>query len=278
MSVATSAGELLASTARWTAAVRAQESERPDRLLDDPWAAELAGTEGFAWLEKRTPEAVLPMVLRTRYFDDFLAQGAIPDGIRQVVVMAAGLDTRAFRLEVPAATRWFELDQPEILAHKERVLGAAGARPKCARHALGVDLTGPWADALMGAGFAPLEPAAWLLEGFLFYLSFQDLTTLLDQVLRMAPTGSRIGFDIINSATLTSPFTRSWVDMQAASGAPWIGALDDPVGFLAERGWTAAAVPLGAEEASYSRWPYPPVPAALPGVPYLWFVTGQKGK
>ena len=89
---------LVGSTAHWTAAVRAKESERPDRLFDDPWAAALAGEAGMAWLEPRTPDSLAPIVLRTRYFDDFLQRITRQSGIRQVVLLAAGLDTRAFRL------------------------------------------------------------------------------------------------------------------------------------------------------------------------------------
>ena len=87
---------LLASTAHWTAAVRAQESAREDRLFDDPWAAALAGPEGAAWIEQRPPGSTVPMVLRTRFFDDFVQRIAIQNGIRQIVLMAAGLDTRDF--------------------------------------------------------------------------------------------------------------------------------------------------------------------------------------
>jgi hypothetical protein len=95
--------------------------------------------------------------------------------------------------------------------------------------------------------------------------------------LSLAVAGSRIGFDIINSITLTSPLTRGWVKMQDASGAPWIGTLDDPQAFLEARGWQAALTMLGDPEANYDRWPYPVIPAAMPGMPYYWFVTGHKG-
>lgn len=99
--------DVLAGTARWTAAVRARESQREDRLLDDPWAVALAGEEGLAWLAQRPPDSVVSIVLRTRFFDDFLRRVAVEEGIRQVVLMAAGLDTRAFRLVWPEGTRLF---------------------------------------------------------------------------------------------------------------------------------------------------------------------------
>jgi methyltransferase (TIGR00027 family) len=94
----TKADSLLSATARWTAAVRAMESAREDRLFDDPWATVLAGKDGAEWIETRSPDSVLPIVLRTRFFDGFLQRVAIEEGIRQIVLVAAGLDTRAFRL------------------------------------------------------------------------------------------------------------------------------------------------------------------------------------
>ena len=107
--------QLLASTARWTAAVRARESLREDRLFQDPWAATLAGKEGQEWIEHRSDDSVVAMVLRTRFFDDFLQRISSKHAIKQILLMAAGLDTRAYRLTWPAQTRLFELDQHAVL-------------------------------------------------------------------------------------------------------------------------------------------------------------------
>jgi methyltransferase (TIGR00027 family) len=268
--------QMLASTAHWTAAVRAKESAREDRLFNDPWAAALAGTTGLAWIGGRSAESVLPIALRTRFFDDFLQRIVTDHAIRQIVLIAAGLDTRAFRLSWPEQTQLFELDQAPVLEHKERILGSAAAKPTCKRQLVPVDLTSPWEAALEEAGFDAQRPSGWLLEGFLFYLSTEHLTHVLDQAMGLAAPGSYLGFDIINSATLTSELTKGWVDMQASSGAPWIGTLDDPEGFLAARNWKASLTPLGAPEASYDRWPYPVIPATVPGMPRLWFVVGEK--
>ena len=267
---------ILGSTAYWTAGVRAKESMREDRLFKDPWAAALAGTEGLTWIEQRSADSVISIVLRTRFFDDFLQRIAADNGIRQVVLMAAGLDTRAFRLNWPGQMRLFELDQAPVLEHKEQILRSAGAQPTCERRTIAADLTGPWEAALVEAGFDLEQPSGWLLEGFLFYLSTHNLTHLLDRTMSLAAPGSWIGFDAINAITLTSPVTRGWVQMQADSGAPWIGTLDDPEGFLAIRGWQATVIPLGAPEANYDRWPYPVIPATIPGMPHLWFVIGRK--
>jgi methyltransferase (TIGR00027 family) len=267
---------LLGSTARWTAGVRAQESGREDRLFNDPWAAALAGQEGQAWLAQRPADSVIPIILRTRFFDDFLQRITCQEGIRQVVLMAAGLDTRAFRLGWPEQTRLFELDQPSVLQYKKEVLRSAGARPACVRQAIEVDLTSPWIETLLKTGFNPQQPSGWLLEGFLFYLSCEHITQLLDEITSLAAPRSWVGFDIINSEVLTSPWTRAWVEMQANSGAPWIGTMDDPEGFLAERGWKATLSQAGAPEANHGRWPYPIIPPAMPGMPHNWFVRAQK--
>ena len=266
----------LEATARWTAAVRALETTRQDRLFDDPWAAELAGPEGRAWIEARTPESVLPIVLRTRYFDDWLQGIMAESASAQVVLLGAGLDTRSFRLPWPAGTPVFELDREAVLDHKERVLSRAGATPRCDRQVVVADLGDDWPTVLTGAGFDDRRPATWLLEGLLFYLPGERLVRVLEQVTAHAAPGSRLGFDIVNAAVLTSPYTRSWVGMQAAAGAPWLGTMEDPIGFLAERGWAAALTQAGQPDASHGRWTLPVVPTTLPDFPHSWFVTAAR--
>ncbi len=265
----------LEATARWTAAVRAAEDARSDRLFDDPWADALAGPEGRSWIDQRPQDSVVPIVLRTRYFDDWLGSITEHDGIRQVVLVAAGLDTRAYRLSWPDQTRLFELDQPAVLRHKEGILAATGAVSRCSRRAVEVDLTGGWTAALLEAGFDRARPSGWLLEGFLFYIPGDDITRLLDAVTDLAAPGSHLGFDIINGQMLTSSWTRSWVEMQAQAGAPWIGTMDDPMGFLAERGWRAAMTQAGQPDANHGRWILPVLPTTMPEMPHNWYVTAQ---
>jgi methyltransferase (TIGR00027 family) len=254
--------------------VRARERARADRLIDDPWAADLAGEEGAAWLAEHPEETTVPIVIRTRFFDEFL--GRAVEEARQVVLLAAGLDTRGFRLDWPPETSVFELDQPAVLEHKNAVLLAAGVTPRCRREAVAADLTGPWRERLIAAGFDPQLPSVWLLEGFLFYLPIASITRIIDTVTSLAARGSRMGFDIINSVMLTSQWTRPWVEMQARSGAPWIGTMDDPVGFLDPRGWRADLTQAGAEDADYGRWALPVVPVTAPESPHNWFVLAER--
>jgi methyltransferase (TIGR00027 family) len=278
MSENTAPDQLLGATARWTAAVRAKESARADGLFNDPWAVALAGAEGMAWIERRPADSAIPIVLRTRFFDDWLQHITTQNAIRQVVLMAAGLDTRAFRLRWPAQTRLFELDQPPVLQHKGQVLSSAGAQPACTRQAIEADLTAPWQEALIRAGFDPQQPSGWLLEGFLFYLPNERIVRLLDEVTGLAAPESWMGFDIINNAVLTSPLTKAWIEMQAQSGAPWIGALDDPEEFLGARGWQVTLTQAGQPDANYGRWVLPVIPTKMPNMPHNWFVIAQKAR
>ena len=273
----TAPSDALGSTALWTAAARAVESVREDRLFNDPWATALAGPEGAAWAANRSPDSLAPMLLRTRFFDDFLERITSENSVRQVVLMAAGLDTRLFRLAWPIGTQGFELDQYAVLQEKERILQAAGAQPNCTRHIVPANLIKPLRESLLQAGFDPGQPCAWLLEGFLFYIQSDSITTILEDVTALSAPGSWLGFDIINSITLTSPYTRQWIEMQAQSGAPWIGTLDDPVGFLAARGWQASLSQAGAADANHGRWHLPIIPVSMPDMPHNWFVTAQKG-
>jgi methyltransferase (TIGR00027 family) len=266
----------LGATACWTAAIRARENKKKDALIQDPWAEALAGEKGMAWIEERTEESVMPILLRTRYFDDFLQRIVSQQGIKQIVLMGAGMDTRAFRLSWPEKTHIFELDQSSVLQYKEQILQAAGAVPACQRRTIAVDLSGPWQEKLIQAGFDPKARSVSLLEGFLFYLPESTIAQLLDGVTSLASQGSWMGFDIVNKIMLTHPLTRDWVEMQAKSGAPWLGTMEDPVQFLAKRGWEAHLTQAGQEDANYGRWLYPVLPTLMPDFPHNWFVTAVK--
>jgi len=275
MSDSDAAHELLGATAYWAAGVRALESAREDRLYNDPWAAELAGPAGLAWAAERGANSI-PMVIRTRYFDDFLQRVVVDFGVRQVVILAAGLDTRAYRLGWLEGARLFELDQPAVLQYKERILQAEGVHALCERRAVEVDLNSAWEKPLQDSGFVLHQSSVWLMEGFLFYLSNAHIARLLERASSLAAPGSWIGFDIVNTLTLTSQWTRSWIEMQAAAGAPWLGTLDDPEGMLAGLGWKPALTQPGAGDAGYGRWTLPVIPLKMPGMPHHWYVTGRK--
>ena len=266
------------ATARWTAAARALERGRPDALLDDPWAECLAGEVGMAWLGRQAPGATLPMVLRARFFDDWLCAGfeAYPPGRLQAVLLGAGLDDRAWRLRWPSGSTVFEVDRPAVLDAKAAVLDEAGAMPACRRIPVAADLSGDWVGALVGAGLDASLPTVWLAEGLLFYLPDLLLRDVLRALTGVSASGSRLGFDIPSSAALTSPWTRPWIEMQAAAGAPWLGTMDDPADELTRLGWTATITQPGEGETGHGRWTLPVPPAAARELPHSWYVTAVR--
>jgi methyltransferase (TIGR00027 family) len=237
-------------TAIGVARVRALESARPDRLFHDPYAAAFVHADGVREVAPSidpTPAMVAMarhLVVRTRFFDDYLLAAARA-GCAQVVLLAAGLDTRAHRLDWPAGTRVFELDLPEVLAFKQRVLAEQGAEPAAHLTALAVDLREDWAGALTAAGFDPDRPAVWLAEGLLVYLESDDVAGLLDTVTRLSAPGSRLaithglGADA-HAGRAPSPEDPTTDPAFAPVVKLWRGGLaEDPVGRLDRHGWRA---------------------------------------
>src|SRR5437879_8802297 len=139
--VMTAAIEHVSDTARWVALYRAMESERPDALFRDPYARKLAGERGeriLASMRKGRAWA-WPMVVRTAVMDELILRAIARDGVGTVLNLAAGLDTRPYRLPLSPALRWVEVDFPDVIAYKQAQL--AGERPACALEQVGMDLT-----------------------------------------------------------------------------------------------------------------------------------------
>jgi methyltransferase (TIGR00027 family) len=193
-------------TAVLVAACRAIETSRPDALTRDLYAAGFvaavrdqlavpvpltlaqasASPDARTWLDLTEFVAV-----RTRTSDEFFARAAAA-GIRQAVILAAGLDARAFRLSWPAGFALYELDQPGVLDFKSRVLTEQPAQPACQRREVGADLRQDWTQPLAAAGFSAAEPTAWLAEGLLSYLDRRTAHALLAGVVRLSAPGSRV--------------------------------------------------------------------------------------
>ncbi|KDN24136.1 SAM-dependent methyltransferase [Amycolatopsis rifamycinica] len=242
-------------TAVGVAALRAAESRRPDRLFDDPYAAAFAEA-GRSALPAEPAGGLGAMfypqvVIRTRFYDGHL----LGSGCGQVVLLAAGLDTRAFRLPWPDGTRLFELDLPEVLAFKDQVLAGRGAEPACARVVVPADLREDWATALRGAGFDPAVPTAWLAEGLLMYLTGAEAERLLTTVGELAAPGSRIAFEHRPGTPPGSLIARAKV---AAGGehvtSLWRGGLGGRAPeWLATHGWQPSTVTRAELAAAYGR-------------------------
>ena len=197
------------ATATLVAAARAAASRETEPLIDDPFAEPLVRAVGIDFFTKMASGA-LPtsddqtamgvtrmtdnMAVRTKFFDEFFL-GAADAGIRQVVILASGLDSRAYRLDWPADMVVFEIDQPEVIAFKTQTLTEQGAAPSCDRRTVAIDLRNDWASALREAGFDPQAPTAWSAEGLLGYLPPEAQDRLLDTLTDLSASGSRVAID-----------------------------------------------------------------------------------
>lgn len=199
------------STAVMVAAARAVETERPDPLIRDPYARLLVSNAGAGvlWEAMLDPEIAARVealdedsaahldhmrgyqAVRTHFFDTYF-NDAVAAGIRQIVILASGLDSRAYRLDWPAGTTVFEIDQPEVLAYKSGTLAENGVTPSADRREVASDLRQDWPAALRAAGFDPTQRTAWLAEGLLMYLPAEAQDRLFTLIGELSPSGSRV--------------------------------------------------------------------------------------
>jgi len=271
-------------TSRWVAANRALETEHASPLYRDPYARELAGDAGFDVLySMRTASGMASfngpdpyLTVRTRFFDDALLNSVRSSSIEQVVILAAGMDARAFRLEWPGGTRVFEVDRDDVFAHKEAVLAGMNATPSSDRRVVRQDLAQPWVSALVSAGFDPGKKAAFLAEGLLFYLDESAVTSIFDALRGISAPGSWLGVDMMNPEVLTSPFMATYLKKLSELGCPWKFGIADPESFLASKGWESRVVFPGEPEANYGRWVMPVMPRAIPGLPRTFLIRATR--
>lgn len=240
------------------AAERARETARPDRLFEDPLAEALAGPEGFDLMARMEAggldNPVFP--IRTRFFDEALLRSVANKPIEQVVLLAAGMDARAFRMDLPVV---FEIDWFDLLEVKEARLAGTSARLRSPRITVAADLTGEWVDALVRAGFSSQTPSAFVAEGLLGYFEEPDVHRLLTKIGALAAPGSVLLCDVGGRVDLDGMVF--WFQRLAENGITGgrFGT-DDPAGLLAAHGWQPEVTHYGDEEAHFGRWPLPPVP------------------
>jgi methyltransferase (TIGR00027 family) len=266
----------VADTGVLVAAIRARESARDDRLFTDPFAGRLAGEAGAEMLARMVAavgdQSTTQIVVRTRFWDDALLRAT--DTVNQVVILAAGLDARAFRLPWPTGTTVFELDQQQVIAAKAERMADDEAR--CRRVALGVDLADDWPEALRSAGLDPDAPSVWLIEGLLQYLDETAVRRLFARIDRLSAPGSVLLYDIVGAALLNAPFMAGLRKSMAEQGSPWLFATDAP-GELAERlGWSADVTDVADPGYRWGRWPTPAAPADAQDAPRGYFVEATK--
>ncbi len=214
------------ATATSVAASRALATRQPDPLISDPYADGLVKAVGLDFCNRIADgeldfgadelldrqQMCEQIAVRTRFFDDFFRDAVGAAGIRQAVILASGLDTRAYRLSWPAGTVVFEIDQPQVLEFKARTLAQLGATPAADLRTIPVDLREDWPNALRDNGFNPPEPTAWIAEGLLIYLPPEAQDRLLDNITALSAPGSRLATEHMDAKALTG----DWADRLTA--------------------------------------------------------------
>ncbi len=234
----------VSDTALWTAAYRAEESERPDALFRDPYARLLAGEHGREIIRRVTQPAVrFGVVLRTAILDELITKAVATGGYDTVLNLAAGLDTRPYRLDLPGTLRWIEVDLPGLVAYKERVLAEppAGLAPpvaSCALERCALDLTDRSARRALLARTAPASRRTLVItEGLLGYLDADDVAALATDLHAAEGAGGWLT-DLIG-ANMAARVRNAGDDLKAA-GARTRFAPAEGTGFFRPFGWVEA--------------------------------------
>lgn len=277
--------ESVGVTALGVAAARAAETESESPLIRDPFARMFVDAVGEGiWTltanRKLSAELVDPelrvqrqvmvdfMAVRTAFFDDFFLEAA-KAGVRQMVILAAGLDARAWRLPWPDGVTVYELDQPKVLEFKSATLREHGAHPLCTQVSVPIDLRQDWPEALVQAGFDPSHPTAWSAEGLLRYLPAAAQDLLIERVDSLSPGGSWLaanapGGDYLDPERLARQRQRMerlhdaaarLVDVEVPDVEDlWYPEERTDIGdWLREHGWYSSVVPMAEMAARHGR-------------------------
>lgn len=254
------------ATATLVASGRAMATRDPRGLINDPFAEPLVRAVGLDFFTKMMDgeldisaieNASLPrmqamvdgMAVRTKYFDDYLVN-ACDRGVRQAVILASGLDSRAYRLPWPAATVVYEIDQPEVIDFKTTTLAGIGAEPTATRRTIPFDLRQDWPAALKAAGLDTTAPTAWLAEGLLIYLPPEAQDRLFDNITALSAPGSTVAtefvpgiidFDASQVQDMSGAFREHGIDIDLAS-LVYTGERTHVVDYLRGKGWDVDGV------------------------------------
>lgn len=256
-------------TARIVAAKRAIEQLQLNPLFQDPYAAALAGEEvdrllnhwqTIAAKQGRSIQDVILkrtryIVLRTRFLDDLIREAIGQGDYRQLVILGAGLDTRAFRLSWPEGMRVYEVDRRDLLDYKRRVLQEV--TPGCDYRGIAGDLADPeatWAIALNQSGFRRDQPTIWILEGVLMYLSALEVHRLLQTISNLSAVGSVWGLDGVTVGSIAASERAKQAD-RGRVVRHWQFGCDDFPALLAPYGWRAEAKPPKEIRGGFGRYP-----------------------
>jgi methyltransferase (TIGR00027 family) len=266
--------ELVGATALGVAASRAVETAGPNPLIRDDFARVLVSSAGPAWARLADAElawldgdplgqrahrlGIDYQAVRTHFFDEYFAD-AVSAGIRQVVILAAGLDSRAYRLNWPSGTAVYEIDQPQVLEYKTGILEQHGAVATASRRPVPVDLREDWPAALAAAGFDRTQPTAWLAEGLLPYLPSDAQDRLFDMFTALSAPGSRVAVEVFGMNSRSN--SQRWLRMRERLGLDVnVQALTyhepdrtDAIEWLADHGWQVHSVNNRDEMARLGR-------------------------
>lgn len=268
----------VSSTAQWTAAIRALEPEYGENCLyEDGLAYNLAGPEGFELLDRYKGAGVREFVsIRTRFFDDAISDIVFKSSVQQVILVAAGMDTRAFRMTWPDGVTIYEVDHKELLDEKGKRLSRLQARPNLPRVEVAADITQPWFGDLEHAGFESSVGALWVVEGLLFFLSHDQVGNLLMSLKESSAPNSHLITDMPSESLLKNPFNEAFLSKLSEDGCPWQFGCDEPEEFLRMHGWKVTEIKEpGESDAGKKRWPYSVQDRSIKGVPRSWLIRAE---
>jgi methyltransferase (TIGR00027 family) len=253
------------ATATMVAAARALATEDPNPIINDPFAAPLVRAVGIDFFtrvvdgdidptdagENDNPELQTEtdsLAVRTRFFDEFFIDAAAA-GVDQAVILAAGLDARAYRLDWPAGSVVYEVDQPQVVAFKTETMARLGAEPKARRRTVSVDLRDDWPTALRNSGFDATKPSAWSAEGLLMYLPPEAQDRLFDHITALSAPGSRLATEYHPDTGPTmaergQAMSDRWASLGCdvdLSGLFYEGERNNVADYLGDRGWQVNA-------------------------------------
>ncbi|MBX9639314.1 MAG: SAM-dependent methyltransferase [Mycobacteriaceae bacterium] len=278
------------ATATMVAAARAVASAQDDPIITDPFAAPLVRAVGLDFFTRLVDgellmEQVAPdeadgrdlqfetdsIAVRTRFFDDYFLDAARA-GVRQVVILAAGLDARAYRLSWTRGTVVYEVDQPQVIEFKNAAMTALGATPSAHRKAVSIDLRDDWPEALRHSGFDPRQATAWSAEGLLMYLPPEAQDLLFDNITALSGPGSRIATEYhpdsgVAMSQRAQQFNQRWANLGCdinLSNLFYDGERNNVVDYLTAAGWTVSTRLRREFYADYGRvFPDDPDSASL---------------
>jgi methyltransferase (TIGR00027 family) len=265
------------ATATMVAAARAVASAETNAIINDPFAAPLVRAVGLEFFIRLVDGEIVPLetqdgsqrdlrletdsiAVRTRFFDDFFLNAA-RDGLRQSVILAAGLDARAYRLAWPPGSVVYEVDQPKVVEFKNTAMANLGAAPTADRRTVSIDLREDWPDALRRSGFDVTQPTSWSAEGLLMYLPPEAQDRLFENITELSAPGSKLATEYHgdSDSTMTEraqEFNDRWANLGCdidLSGLFFDGERSNVVEYLTDRGWDVTTRPRRDLFADYGR-------------------------